>query len=86
MIPKFLQPERLPFASVEIVPAVVDVAIVPVPNQPLLGPVVEVELHPFGDVPPGQPASLPTIDPCGGSARQWWRGLGTRRRYRGNGR
>jgi hypothetical protein len=69
--------------KVGLVPAVVEVAIVPVSPDAPLTPIVEVELHPFGDVVPGEAASLPTIDPCAtGSARQWW-GLTGRRRYRG---
>jgi hypothetical protein len=65
------------------VPVVVEVAIVPVSIDTPPGPVVEVELHPFGDVPPGEPASLPAIDPCAtGSARAWF-GLTGRRRYQG---
>jgi hypothetical protein len=73
MIPTFLQPERLPYVDVEIVPVT--------PDAPL-SPVVEVELHPFGDVPPGTPASLPTIDPCADyTPRAHWGLTGRRRRF-----
>jgi hypothetical protein len=70
-------------AKAGLVPAVVEVAIVPVSIDTPPGPVVEVELHPFGDVPPGEPANLPPIDPtASGSARAYW-GLTGRRRHRG---
>jgi hypothetical protein len=63
---------------------VVDVAIVPVPDQPV-GPVVDVtlepaEAHPFGEPVPGEAVDVPDrLDPCAGYTPRNLRGSWGRR-------